>query len=94
MSREDLVQSVIVLGEFGYGVRLSTILDEFLGTALFKASVEKRIGLNDSISYIDAIPHFLDIAKEYDITIPTMVESYKMDVQESKEKVSLKGNGK
>jgi len=90
MSREDLIQSAIVLGEFGYGVRLSTILDEYLGTALFKASVEKRIGIA-GITYIAAIPHFLDIAKEYDITIPTMVESYKMDVQESKEKENTWG---
>lgn len=92
MSREDLVQSVIVLGEFGYGVRLSTILDEFLGTALFKAEMKKRTDVD--ITYINAIPHFLDIAKEYDITIPTMVESYKIDVKEAEERVSLKGNGK
>ena len=90
MSREDLINATIVLGEFGYGVRLSTILDESLGTALFKAEMKKRTDL--AITYIDAIPHFLNIAKEYDITIPTMVESYKMDVKEAEERVSLKGD--
>ena len=60
---EDLIDAAILLGKMGYGMRLSCILDDVLGTELFKSSFEKRNG-TAPVTYIAAIPHFLGIAED------------------------------
>jgi len=80
MSKEERIEAAIILGKTQYGMELSSILKDVLGSKRFKASFEKLKGTTETITYADAIPHFLKIAEFYGICVPTMVESYKRKV--------------